>query len=161
MKHEMKAHYPAPAAVVMKMFADQSFHTRKLDGMGYTGKYQVLATGGDGKKSFSIRIERKVPVSLPGMGKNAPESTVINEESWDLASRTGKVVVELKGMPLEMSCTTSIRDEGKGCVVTYQWDVKSKVPLVGGTIEKMVVGDMSKKADEETQAAIALLKNYS
>ena len=161
MKHEMKARYPAPAAVVMKMFADKAFHTKKLDGMGYAGKYQVLGSGGDGKKSFSIRIERKVPVSLPGMGKNAPESTVVNEESWDIASKTGKVVVELKGMPLEMSCSTAITDEGKGaCVVTYQWDVKSKVPLVGGAIEKMVVGDMSKKADEETQAAIALLDGY-
>ena len=158
MKHEMKARYPASSAVVMKMFADKNFHTEKLDGMGYAGKYQVLGTGGDGKKSFSIKIERKVPVSLPGMGKNAPESTVINEESWDLDSKTGKVVVELKGMPLEMSCVTSIKDEGKDCVVTYQWEVKSKIPLVGGTIEKMVVGDMSKKGDEETQAGIALLK---
>lgn len=160
MKHEMKARYPASSAVVMKMFADQKFHTQKLDGMGYAGKYQVLAQGGDGKKTFSIKIERKVPVSLPGMGKNAPESTVINEEIWDIASKTGRVIVELKGMPLEMSCVTSMKDEGKECVITYAWEVKSKIPLVGGTIEKMVVGDMSKKADEETQAAIALLDNY-
>jgi len=159
MKHEMKARYPAPSSVVMKMFADRDFHTRKLEATGYTGKYQVLNCSGDAS-SFSIRIERKVPVSMPGMGKNAPESTVVNDETWNLASKTGRVVVELKGMPLEMSCVTSMKDEGKDCVVTYQWEVKSKIPLVGGTIEKMVVSDMDKKADEETQAAIALLKNY-
>ena len=122
-------------------------------------KRQVLNCSGDAS-SFSIRIERKVPVSMPGMGKNAPESTVVNDETWNLASKTGRVVVELKGMPLEMSCVTSMKDEGKDCVVTYQWEVKSKIPLVGGTIEKMVVSDMDKKAEEETQAAIALLKNY-
>lgn len=159
MKHEMKARYPASSAVVMKMFADRDFHTRKLEATGYAGKYQVLNCTGDGK-SFSIRIERKVPVSMPGMGKNAPESTVVNDESWNLASKTGRVVVELKGMPLEMSCLTSMKDEGKDCVVSYQWEVKSKIPLVGGTIEKMVVNDMEKKAEEETQAAIALLKDY-
>lgn len=159
MKHEMKARYPASSAVVMKMFADRDFHTRKLEATGYAGKYQVLNCSGDGK-SFSIRIERKVPVSMPGMGKNAPESTVVNDETWNLASKTGRVVVELKGMPLEMSCLTSMKDEGKDCVVSYQWEVKSKIPLVGGTIEKMVVNDMEKKAEEETQAAIALLKDY-
>ncbi|TAJ52798.1 MAG: DUF2505 domain-containing protein [Nevskiaceae bacterium] len=159
MKHEMQSRYPAPSSVVMKMFADRDFHTRKLDATGYSGKYQVLSCNSDGK-SFSIRIERKVPVSMPGMGKNAPESTVVNDESWDLASKTGRVVVELKGMPLDMSCVTSMRDEGQGCVVNFAWDIKSKIPLVGGTIEKMVVNDMVKKADEETQAAIALLKNY-
>lgn len=159
MKHEMKARYPASSAVVMKMFADRDFHTRKLEATGYAGKYQVLNCTGDGK-SFSIRIERKVPVSMPGMGKNAPESTVVNDETWNLASKTGRVVVELKGMPLEMSCLTSMKDEGKDCVVSYQWEVKSKIPLVGGTIEKMVVNDMEKKAEEETQAAIALLKDY-
>lgn len=159
MKHEMKARYPASSAVVMKMFADRDFHTRKLEATGYAGKYQVLNCTGDGK-SFSIRIERKVPVSMPGMGKNAPESTVVNDETWNLASKTGRVVVELKGMPLEMSCLTSMKDEGKDCVVSYQWEVKSKIPLVGGTIEKMVVNDMEKKAEEETQAAITLLKDY-
>lgn len=159
MKHEMQARYPASSSVVMKMFADRDFHTQKLESTGYAGKYQVLSCSGDGK-TFSIRIERKVPVSLPGMGKNVPESTVVNDESWDLASKTGQVVVQLKGMPLEMSCQTSMKDEGKECVISYRWEVKSKIPLVGGAIEKMVVGDMVRKADEETQAAIALLKNY-
>ena len=159
MKHEITARYPASSSVVMKMFADKNFQTSKLDALGYTGKYQVLAYSADSKQ-FSIKIERKVPIALPGMGKNAPESTVINNESWNLASKTGSVAVELKGMPLDVSCTTSIVDEGKECVVTYTWNVKSKIPLVGGTIEKMVVADMQKKSDEETVAAIALLKNY-
>lgn len=159
MKHEMKARYPATSAVVIKMFTDPKFHTSKLEATGYSGKYIVLNQSSSAK-DFSIKIERKVPVSLPGMGKNAPESTVINDESWNLASKSGKVVVELKGMPLAMSCVTSMKDEGKECVVTYQWEVKSKIPLVGGAIEKMVVGDMEKKAAEETAAAIVLLKNY-
>ena len=159
MKHEMKARFPASSARVMKMFADKDFHTQKLDAMGYTGKYQVLAQSGD-KKIFSITIERKVPISMPGMGKNAPESTVVNQETWDLASKTGKVEVNVKGMPLEVSCVASMADEGKECVVTYQWNVKSKVPLLGGAIEKMVVADMQKKATQEFEAAAVLLKNY-
>ena len=159
MKHDVTTRYPAPAAVVIKMFTDPEFHTRKLEATGYSGKYTVLSKQSDGR-DFSIRIERKVPVSLPGVGKSAPESTVVNDESWNIASRSGRVVVELKGMPLAMSCATSITDDGAGCIVRYEWEVKSKVPLVGGAIEKMVVSDLQKKSQEETDAAIALLAHY-
>ncbi len=159
MKHEMTARYPATSAVVMKMFSDLAFQTAKLDALGYTGKYQVLSHSQDAK-SFNIRIERKVPIQLPGIGKNAAESTVINDETWSIASKTGTVIVEVKGMPLAVSCVTAMADEGKECVIHYQWQVKSKIPLIGGTIEKMVIADMTKKANEETAAAIALLKSY-
>lgn len=159
MKYEMKSRYPASSAVVLKMFSDVAFQTSKLDALGYTGKYKVLDHSKDAKR-FNIRIERKVPIALPGMGKNAPESTVVNDETWNLASKTGTVIVEVKGMPLAVSCITTMVDEGKECVITYQWEVKSKIPLVGGAIEKMVVADMTKKANEEAAAAIVLLKNY-
>lgn len=159
MKHEMKARYPASSAVVLKMFSDLAFQTDKLDALGYAGKYKVLGHSKDAK-SFNVRIERKVPIQLPGMGKNVPESTVVNDETWNLAGKTGTVTVDVKGMPLAVSCVTAMADEGKECVISYQWEVKSKIPLIGGTIEKMVIADMTKKANEETVAAIALLKGY-
>ena len=158
MKCQLKSRYPASSAVVMKMFTDKAFHTDKLKGLGYNS-YEVLSHSFDGK-DFRIEVLRKVPIQFPGFSRGAGESTVVNEESWNLASKTGRVVLNVKGMPLEASCITRMTDEGKDCVVTFDWDVKAKIPLVGGTLEKFVVKDMEKKADEETQAAIALLKNY-
>ena len=159
MKHKIEARYPASSAVVLKMFADPAFHTAKLDALGYAkDKYQVLASSADAKK-FNIRIERKVPLNLPGL-KGVGDSTVINDESWNLATKTGEVLVEAKGAPLTISCATSMRDEGKECVVTFDWDIKARIPLIGGTLEKFVATDTSKRTAEETAAAITLLKNY-
>jgi len=156
MKHTLKAQYPAPSDLVIRMFTDKDFHTRKLDGMGLQ-KYEVLDHRFDGK-DFSIRIERKVPVNMPG-AKGA-ESTVVNEESWNVASKSGRVQVEAKGIPLDMSCTMSMADEGEGCVVTYEWNVKSSLPIVGGTLEKFAVADMDKRSAQETEAGVAQLSHY-
>jgi len=159
MKHKIEARYPASSAVVMKMFSDPAFHTNKLDALGYgKDKYQVLAKSKDAKR-FNIKIERKVPLNLPGL-KGVGDSTVINDETWDLASKTGSVAVEAKGTPLQISCVTSMSDEGKNCVVTFDWDIKAKIPLIGGTLEKFVAKDTEKRTAEETAAAIKFLKDY-
>ncbi|AXQ28722.1 DUF2505 domain-containing protein [Solimonas sp. K1W22B-7] len=159
MKHASTSRYPAPAEVVMKMFADPAFHTRKLDALGMAGKYEVLEQGVQGDEFF-IRIERKVPISLPGMKKGAGESSVAHEERWNTKSRTGKVQVETRGIPVAISCTASVRDEGEGAVVQYDWLIESSLPLVGGTLEKFVVADMNGRAEQETQAGIDQLSNY-
>lgn len=156
-KHEMKSRYPASSDIVMKMFADKGFHTRKLEAMGLT-KYQILDHSVSADE-FSIRIERKVPVQMPGIKKGG-ETSVTNEERWNLKSKTGRVEVEPAGMPVKMSCVTSLADEGGECVVTYRWDIEAKIPLVGGTLEKFIVSDMESRAADETRAGIALLADY-
>ncbi|WP_028008694.1 DUF2505 domain-containing protein [Solimonas flava] len=155
MKHQVQARYPAAPDVVIKMFTDKGFHTRKLDALGMP--YKVLAHEFDGQ-TFRIRVERKVPVQMPG-GKKA-EATVTNEETWHVASRTGSVKVEAGAMPLECACTTAIADGGSETLVTYDWTVKSKIPLLGGQIEKMAVADMDTRSADETRIAIELIADY-
>jgi hypothetical protein len=157
-RHVMKAHYPAPAAVVLKMMSDRAFHTRKLEALGLT-QYEVLDHALDGQ-AFRIRIERKVPVQMPGMKKAAGETSVVNEERWDLSTRRGEVVVEPAGMPVEMKAALSIAEDGDGSVITFDWVINAKIPVVGGTLEKFIVSDMESRAAEETRAAVSLLDAY-
>src|SRR3546814_12469055 len=93
-------------------------------------------------------------------GKKA-EATVVNEEIWNFAGKTGVINVDPGAMPLKCSCTAALKTDGKGTVVTYTWEVKATVPLIGGKIEKMAIADMDARFDEETRAAIALLKDYA
>jgi hypothetical protein len=159
MKHQSKARYPAPAAIVLKMFADPKFHTGKLDKLGF--KYRVLDQKNAGGE-FSIRIERKVPMDAPGIVKKfVPlETTVVNEEAWNLAAKTGRVKVQPQGIPVDCSCKVTIKDEGSGCVITYDWEINARVPLVGGTLEKFIVGDMDKRAGDETALGIKMVEAY-
>src|SRR3546814_14856260 len=76
-----------------------------------------------------------LPVQVPGIGKKA-EATVVNEEIWNFAGKTGVINVDPGAMPLKCSCTAALKSDGKGTVVTYTWAVKATVTLIGGQIEK-------------------------
>jgi hypothetical protein len=159
MKHQSKARYPAPVAVVMKMFTDPKFHSKKLDQLGV--KYKILECKAEAKE-FRIRIERKVPMDAPALIRKLlpAETTVINEETWNPSVKTGRVKVEPQGVPVQVSCSAAMKDEGGNCVITYDWDISARVPLVGGPLEKFVVADMDRRLEEETRLAVPMLKDY-
>ncbi|MCX7062268.1 MAG: DUF2505 domain-containing protein [Gammaproteobacteria bacterium] len=161
LKHTSTARYPASASVLMRMFTDRAFHTRKLEALGTT-RFEVLDHAFDGR-NFRIKIDRRVPVAAPGGAKKlmGGETRVINEELWDVTTMTGRVLVEPVGMPVEMSCDTTIAEDGGDSVVTFHWTINAKIPVVGGTLEKFIVGDMEKRADEEIRVAVGFLKDYA
>ena len=160
MKLDIKAKYPAPAATVLKMFMDPEFHKKKLIALGIT-KSKVLDTATTGD-DFRIKIERKVPLAAPGVvSKFVPaEATVTSEERWNKASKTGRVTIEPQGVPVEIKCTARFADEAAACTIIYAFEINAKVPLVGGTLEKFIAGDMEGKFAEEAKAAIGLLGPY-
>lgn len=159
MKHEMHAEYPAPKAVVLRMFCDRDFHERKLAKMGVS-EFEVLeceSTSGQ----FHIRVARQVPVQIPGMKKSGGSSRVVHAETWSLADGTARVTAEPQGMPLTMTCEARIEEKGdESCVVHYSWEVTCRVPVVGRKIERFVVGDMDVRAEEEAEAGRQLLSDY-
>lgn len=159
MKHKTEARYPAPSAVVMAMFCDTEFHKRKLEKLGYD--YEILAEEDDGE-TFQLKVQRIVPVEASGIVKKImpATSTVVNDEHWNRSNNSGGVVVTTKGVPLDMACTVQMRDEGDGCVVEYDWDVKARIPLGAGALEKFVIGDMKKGEARELEAGISFLDDY-
>lgn len=159
MKFEIKSRYPAPAAVVMKMFMDPAFHTGKLDAMG-SKKYRVLEQGAKGD-DFHIRIERKVPLDAPALIRKVvpAETTAVSEERWNRSTMKGRVGV-LPGVPVDMHCEASITDVVGGSLVLYVWEVRAKIPLIGGTLEKFICSDLESKMVEETRVAAGLLEPY-
>jgi hypothetical protein len=147
MKQTLEGRYPAKSDVVIKMMTDKKFYTDRLDLQGVKG-YEVVDHAFDGK-NFSITIKRKITAI-----------TVTSVETWNVAAKKGTIKVELSGMPIDVSAVTSLKDEGPGSVLTYNWDVNSKVPLVGGKIEKQFAGENEKAIPEQTRFGIQLLKNY-
>ena len=160
MKFDIKARYPAPTAVVLKMFMDKEFHTKKLGVLGIA-KFKVLdhETKGD---DFRIKIERRVPLAPPGIiAKFVPaETAVASEERWNRAGKTGSVKVEPQGIPVEIRANVRFADDAQGCTITYAFDVTAKVPFVGGALEKFIASDMEKKFADEAKAATTLLDPY-
>lgn len=160
MKFDIKARYAAPSAVVLKMFMDKEFHARKLGVLGIA-KSRVLEHDAQGD-DFRIRIERKVPLNAPGIVKKfvPAEATVVSEERWNAAKKTGSVKVEPAGVPVDIRCKARFADDAQGCVITYAFEVDARVPLVGGALEKFIASDMESKFADEARAAASLLDPY-
>lgn len=159
MQHEIKVRYPVPAAAVIKAFTDPAFHKAKLEALGVT--YAILEQKSDGKM-FRIRVERRMPINAPAAIKKLlpAESVVVNDESWNIATKTGGVTAYAQGVPVTLSCSVTIRDEGPGSVLTYDWDIAARVPVVGGLLERFVVTDLEARFAEEAQATAPLLARY-
>ena len=159
MKHEIRSRYAASAETVMRMFANPAFHTAKLEGLGLK-KYKVLDQEAKGD-DFRIRIERKVPLDAPALVRKVvpAETTAIADERWNLRTRKGKVSID-PGIPVQMSCEASIGDVGSECVVTYVWEVRAKVPLIGGALEKFICTDLEAKMVDETRVTAGLIRTF-
>lgn len=159
MQFETQGRYPASSDVVLKMFTDKDFHVAKMNKLGI--RHEILQCDSDGDE-FIIKAERAVPVQASGIVKKIMPATtqVVNDERWRLSDKSGSVVVQTKGVPLDMSCTAQMHDEGDECVITYKWNIKAKIPLGGGALEKFVRNDMEGREAEELEAGISFLDDY-
>lgn len=159
MKHKTQDRYPASSDVVIKMFTDPDYHVRKLEKLGL--EHEVLGSDSSGD-NFQMKVKRYVPIEAAGIVKKILGSTteVTNDEQWNTADKTGAVTVETKGVPLDMSCTASMSDDGDECIVEYDWNIKARIPLGGGALEKFVAGDMGKSQAKELEVAHSLLDDY-
>lgn len=159
MKRQTQTRYPASSDVVIRMFTDKDYHERKLRQLGI--EFEILEHEFDGD-ALRLRSKRAVPVQAGGIaGKFLPATAeVVNDERWQQSDKSGSVVVETRGVPLEMSCAASLHDDGDGCIIEYAWQIEANVPMGAGTLEKFVVKDMERREAEEHDAAIALLDDY-
>lgn len=159
MQRETEAHYPAPSDVVISMFADADYHRKKLEKLGI--EFEILEQDFDGDE-LHLKSKRLVPVQASGIAaKFMPETTeVVNDERWRISDKSGAVVVDTRGVPLAMSCTAGMRDNGDHCIIDYHWDITANIPVGGSKLEKFVVGDMEQRESQEKEAALALLDGY-
>lgn len=159
MKHEIRSRYPVSTDVILRMFANPDFHAAKLKGLALKS-FKVLEQESRGDE-FRIRIERKVPLDAPALVKKVvpSETSATSEERWNLKTRKGKVSIE-PGIPVDMSCEVTIKDVGAECLVTYTWEVRAKIPLIGGPLERFICSDLEAKMVDETRVTASLILQF-
>lgn len=158
-KFKTSDRYPVSSDVVIKMFSDPEFYAAKMTELGFEHEILDSATNGD---KFTISTKRFVPIEASGIVKKILGSTteVTNEETWDSSDKSGVVTVLTKGVPLDMNCTARMSDDGDEAVVEYEWEIKARIPLGGGALEKFVMGDMQKGQKNELAASLTLVDKY-
>ncbi len=161
MKFDDKHSFNKPAATVIKMFSDRAYFERKYKDLKVE-ELEVLECDKSGSK-FRIKCRYKIANNaIPDFAKKfmGDKSTVTQQDSWDTASMTGKLEIEIKGAPVKVSADMALKDEGAGSANNLKWNVSCGIPLIGGKLESVVADDIKSRAKGDIAASRKILADY-
>ncbi|ROH86786.1 DUF2505 domain-containing protein [Stagnimonas aquatica] len=162
MKLELVASYSAASEVVLRAMTDRRFHEDKIRLLGAV-QSEVINCSTQGAE-FEIRIrrtmrnERPVPAGLRGL---LPETSVVeHRDHWNAKTGRGTVAISIQGVPVELSCAIELAATTAGTDLKHRWDIRSRLPVIGGALEKFIAADLPRLMELETRAGSALLERY-
>jgi carbon monoxide dehydrogenase subunit G len=134
-RHELT--YDAPPAQVFAMLADPAFREAVAEAMDVISADVELERDGEG---FTLTIDQLQKTDdLPGFARTfAGDSTqAIQREVW-LSDTSGNLSIEAPGKPTNISGTIRLEAAGAGTTEVVELEIKVKVPLIGGKLEKLM-----------------------
>ena len=144
------------------MYFDRAFFERKYREQG-AWDVEVLEHHRD-ERSFRIkcRFQMKSDAPIPDFAKKFVSDSIsmVQQDSWDIPTLTGRIETELKGMPVRISADMALKPEGAGCVNHLKWTVGCSIPLIGGKLEKIIAEDLQIKSQRDQQVSKSILKDY-
>lgn len=153
-RHELR--YDAPPAEVFEMLADPAFRERVVTAMDVISADVDLQRAGDG---FTLTIDQLQKTDdLPSFARTfAGDSTqAIQREVWHDAT-SADLSIEAPGKPTHISGTIRLEPDGSGTKEVVELEIKVKVPLIGGKLEKLMAEKVQAGMDIENQVGIAHL----
>lgn len=146
----------------MGMYADRRFFERKYAAIG--ARDIAVLEHEKTPERFSIKCRYTVSndAAIPELAKKflGREMVVTQQDEWDIAKRTGRLQLELKGTPAKITAEMRLSDEGKGSVNLMQWTVDCRIPLVGGKLEKIIADDIRTRSKSDLAASRTILADY-
>ncbi|MCD5351783.1 DUF2505 domain-containing protein [Kineosporia mesophila] len=158
-------HYPADPGSVFTMLTDQAFQERKT-GQISKGPWDVrVHREGDSAVIVSRRTlpPDVIPEAFRGMVGSS--ITVTQTEKWGPAGpdgiRNGSIDVEIGGAPVRLTGQLTLGPTADGgCTERVEGDLKAKVPLFGGKIEKAAEPAVRAAIDAEGRIGLAWLAEH-
>lgn len=159
-------HYPTDPASVFAMLTNQAFQERKV-GEVSKGDWDVrVQHDGDTAVVVSHRIlpPEVIPDAFRGMLSST--ITVTQTEKWHPAtadgSRSGSIDVELSGVPVRLSGVLTLTPSADGgCTERVEGELKAKIPLVGGKVERAAEPAVRAAIDAEGRIGLQWLAERS
>jgi hypothetical protein len=134
--------FAADPAATFAVLVDKAFQEEVCRATGSVGTEVSIDESAGGA---TIRTSRELPTAdFPDFLRKFVGDTVhvVRVDSWGPAAadgaRDGTITVEIKGAPVRLSGTITLRAQGGETVEDVQGDLKASVPLLGGKIEKAV-----------------------
>lgn len=161
MRVTTEIHYAAIPADVFAMLIDKAFQDRKLSQTGALSWDVEIRADAAGAVVTSRRALPTDQVPDAFRALVGPQITISQTETWGPAgpdgARTGTLVVEVGGAPIKMNATLSLSATGAGTVERVDGELKARVPLIGGKIERSAEPAVRAAIDAEERIGQAWL----
>jgi hypothetical protein len=114
--------------------------------------------------AVTVTMKRRVRRELNAVISKVlnPDSDIELQEQWTVEKnrRVGTFTLQIIGKPITVTADFELAPEGKGCVYRIQHRANVRVPLIGGVVEKFLLGQVQQGcADELDYLADYLKKN--
>lgn len=156
-RHELS--YDAPPERVFEMLADPGFRRRSCEAMEVVSADVQLDRTGEG---FTLVIDQlQNTEDLPSFARTfAGESTrAIQRETWSGRSG-GELVIDSPGKPASAKGTIRLQPDGAGTKEVVELEIKVKVPLIGGKLERLMAEKVAAGMDVEHGVGLAWLEEH-
>ena len=159
-RHELS--YDAPPEKVYAMLASAAFRRQVCTAMEVISADIQVDPQPNGAAGFTLVSEQlQNTKDLPGFARTfAGESTkVVQREVWQ-STDTGSLVIESPGKPVSTSGTIRLEPSGAGTTEVVELEIKVKVPLIGGKLEKLMAEKVAEGMDVEHGVGMTWLKEH-
>ena len=154
-RHELT--YDAPPAEVFEMLADAAFRKAVCDAQDVISAEVGLERDGSG---FTLTVDQEQRTDdLPSFARTfAGDSTrAIQREQWADAEG-GTLRIDAPGKPSEVQGTITLVPEGSGTREIVELDLRIKVPLIGGKLERLLADRITAGMDTEHEVGTTWLE---
>ena len=138
MKFHKEIRFEAPVADVYAMLGDRAFREKVAAAAG-ASSYDVSVSP-NGPDGFASVVEtRQSSTDLPGVARKflGDEYTIRQEETWAEPDE-GALDVTIPGTPGMIGGVIALAADGTATVQSVDADIKVKIPLIGGKVEKLI-----------------------
>ena len=163
-KFGFEQRWTAPVDDIMSTYLDEAFW-KGLDSSSFSkmAPPEVLDLERDDAAGTAlVRLRYKVDADLPAQAArfiDPNDVAWVQETRWDLSARTADV----RFLPVQAASLIRatagivVQEDGADTVRELRGEFKVRIPLVGSTVEKAVVGDIGTNLDEEADAVARYL----
>lgn len=127
-----------------QIVADPKFHEGVSELIPGTNKV-ILESAVNGS-TYTLKREYNLDINIPDIAKKILKDAfrIQRKDQFDLQVYTSTVDLGSNSIPLQAHCDRKIQGDANQLTFTMSWEVKVKVPLIGGLLEKHAEGEVRK-----------------
>ena len=140
-----------PINDVFELLTDPDFLVERSIGIGENSADCEIEEDEDGKVYVSMNraVTRELPSFLAKLF--SAEQNVAMKETWQQVGENwlAKGEYTIEGQPVNIKTDVTLKTDGENCVYSVKYTVKAKIPLIGGKVEKYIVGNCEEGSTQE------------